>query len=54
MSDDLSNLTQKIHAIDRDGDGMRQKMYLENVKRRDESLKLWSKVLEAAHGVANE
>ena len=52
--DNLTDLAQKIHTIDQDGDRLRQKMYLENVKRRDESLKLWSKVLEATHGVANE
>ena len=43
--DELSDLAQKIHTIDRDGDGLRQKMYAENIKRRDESLRLWSEAL---------
>ena len=41
----LTDLVRKIHTIDQDGDDLRQKMYAENIKRRDESLKLWSKAL---------
>ena len=46
--DNLTDLACKIHTVDQDGDGLRQKMYAENVKRRDESLQLWDKVLKLA------
>ena len=51
--DNLTELARKIHTIGQDGDRLRQKMYAENIKRRDENLKLWTKVLtlEPAGGV---
>ena len=42
---DLTDLARKIHTVDQDGDRLRQKMYAENTRRRDENLKLWSKAL---------
>ena len=51
--DDLADLARKIHTIDRDGDHLRQKMYAENLKRRDESLTLWAKTLNFTHGATN-
>ena len=51
--DDLSDLAQKVHTIDRDGDDLRQKMYAENLKRRDYSLKLWAKTLNLSLGDIN-
>ena len=50
---DFTDLARKIHTIDQDGDRIRQKMYAENVKRRDENLKLWTKVLNIEPGGAN-
>ena len=47
---DFTDLARKIHTIDQDGDRIRQKMYAENVKRRDENLKLWTKALNLALG----
>ena len=44
---DFTDLARKIHTIGQDGDRIRQKMYAENVKRRDENLKLWT---EPKHG----
>ena len=52
--DNLTDLAQKIHTIDQDGDRLRQKMYAENVRRRDENLKLWVKALNWAPGGLNE
>ena len=52
--DNLTDLACKIHTVDQDGDGLRQKMYAENVKRRDENLKLWTKALNWAPGGLNE
>ena len=43
--DNLNDLARKIHTVGQDGDRIRQKMYAENVKRRDENLKLWSEAL---------
>ena len=43
--DNLNDLARKIHTIDQYGDDLRQKMYAENIKRREESLKLWSEAL---------
>ena len=48
--DNLTDLACKIHTVDQDGDGLRQKMYAENVKRREESLKIWTKALNLAPG----
>ena len=51
--DNLTELAQKIHTLDQDGDRLRQKMYAENVRRRDENLKLWVKALNLAPGGLN-
>ena len=49
--DNLTELARKIHTIDQDGDRLRQKMYAENTRRRDENLKLWSEALNlTTHG----
>ena len=49
--DNLTDLARKIHTIDQDGDRLRQKMYAENTRRRDENLKLWSEALNlTTHG----
>ena len=50
---DFTDLARKIHTIGQDGDRIRQKMYAENVKRRDENLKLWTEVLNMEPGGIN-